>query len=546
MLMSWSSTDLSSSVSPPPTHRQSRWYDLPLIVGAQLIGYSAFLLTHLFMDNALPSNWLIMALAWFPLGIIAFFMMRWKTPYADPVIMPIVLCLIGLGLAMVHRIDLIADPVNHRAETQLMFIWLGVLCLAAVLFFIRDPRRLKVIPIILFIGSVILLLMPLIPFIGVETNGARVWINIAGLSFQPAEIAKITLAMSFAGYLSEKGDVLASGGKRFLGMTFPRLRDLAPLAIMWGVSLLILIGENDLGTSLLFFGLFVVLLYVATGKGSWILLGGGLFVVGAIAAFRFVGHARQRFDYWLHPFEYPDASGQIINGQFGLAWGGLFGTGWGLGRPGLTTFSWSDMISTSLGEEIGIVGLFAIIMLYALLIFRGLKAASDATDSFIKLLAAGLSFSIALQVFAIIGGATRLLPLTGLTTPFLSQGGSSMVANLILIGFLLLVSHQARRPPVVMEKTDSEGVTDLDNDMTQVISTRELRTIGVGQVQPVMAIDGVQVTVPHEEPTVMIGSQGAPTEAELTAQVPGYAFPGTPSPGTPSASATEPVEGEQR
>ena len=233
---------------------------------------------------------------------------------------------------------------------------------------------------------------------------------------------------------------------------------------MWLASLGVMVFQNDLGTSLLFFGLFTVMIYVATERPAWPILAGILFIGAGFAAYEFTNHVPRRVNAWLDPFSDYDANLQIISAQFGFAWGGLFGRGWGLGRPGLTPLAKSDMIAAALGEEIGILGLMAIIMLYALLVARGCKAALISPDGFGKLLAVGLSFVFALQVFAIIGGVTRLLPLTGLTTPFMSQGGSSLIANWIIIGILMVISHRARMPQAATA-TPTEAL-----DETTVIS----------------------------------------------------------------------------
>ncbi|MDR1386971.1 MAG: FtsW/RodA/SpoVE family cell cycle protein [Propionibacteriaceae bacterium] len=484
--------------------------ELVLILIGQAVGFAGYLLIGLFQDNALPSGWPWAAAIWFGLGLATHLVIRLRAPYADPVLMPLVLALIGLGLAELHRIDLIAG--RHRAETQLVAIGLGLACFVAVLVFLRDPRRLRGYPYLLSAAGLALLLLPLVPGLGRAVNGSRIWINLLGFSFQPAEVAKIVLAASFAAYLTEKRDVLSRAGHRVLGLDLPRARDLGPILVMWAVSLAILVFENDLGTSLLFFGLFVMVLYVATGQVSWIVLALGLTVAGGVAAYRLFGHVRLRVAYWLDPFATPDQAGQIINGQYGLANGGLFGAGWGLGRPGLTVFSWSDMMPTSLGEEIGLVGLMGIVVCLGLVAFRGLKTALMARDVFIKLLAAGLSFGFILQTFAIVGGSTRLLPLTGLTTPFLSQGGSSMIANWILVALLVQLSHQVRHPAAsrseVPATVSAGGVTDLQNENTQVISTKQLLKVGQGQVRPLLAIAGGQVPL-SAGPAAAAGISGA-------------------------------------
>ena len=268
------------------------------------------------------------------------------------------------------------------------------------------------------------------------------------LSFQPGEIAKIALIIFFAGYLVSVRDVLSLTGKKVLGFTFPRGRDLGPILIAWLVSLAVLIFEKDLGSSLLFFGVFVAMLYVATERVSWIAIGLVLFAAGAYLAYRIFDHVQQRVELWLDPFSQAslEQSDQLAKGIMGMASGGLFGTGLGQGRPWLVAFSNSDFIFASFGEELGLFGVAALLALYAVFVERGFRTALGVRDGFGKLLAFGLAFSVGLQVFVVIGGVTKVIPLTGLTTPFMSLGGSSLLANWALMAILLRISDQARRP----------------------------------------------------------------------------------------------------
>ncbi len=267
---------------------------------------------------------------------------------------------------MIHRIDLINSPVTHGASQQLLWTGLGIVLAIAVIVLIRDHRPLQRFTYTLGLAGLLLLLLPLIPGLGVEIGGARIWIHAFGLSFQPAEVAKVVLAIAFASYMVEKRDVLALAGFRILGIDLPRARDLGPILMVWLTSLAILVFQNDLGTSLLFFGLFVMMLYVATERPGWAVLGTLLFAGGGVFAYLNANHVRIRVGAWLHPFTNYDAYGQIISAQFGLAWGGLLGRGLGEGRPGLTPLARSDFIAAAIGEELGIAGLFAVIMVYAL------------------------------------------------------------------------------------------------------------------------------------------------------------------------------------
>ncbi len=272
------------------------------------------------------------------------------------------------------------------------------------------------------------------------------------MTFQPGELAKVTLAIFFAGYLSSNRDLILLAGRKIGPVQFPRFKDLGPMIAAWLVSIGVLVFQRDLGTSILFFGLFLVMIYVATSRISWVIIGVVLMVAGGFAASKVFSHVALRIDGWINAFT-PEVYGrefggsrQIVEGLFGMANGGLVGTGLGQGRPNLVPFANSDMIVASFGEELGLIGIFAIVLMYLLLFTRGFRAALGTRDAFGKLLATGLSFAVALQCFVVIGGVTRLIPLTGLTTPFLAAGGSSLLANWIIVGLLLMISHTARGP----------------------------------------------------------------------------------------------------
>jgi len=292
----------------------------------------------------------------------------------------------------------------------------------------------------------------MLPGLGVSINGAQLWIRLGPLSFQPAEVAKIFLAIFFAGYLVSTRDVLTLAGPKFLGLQLPRLRDLGPLVLAWAGAILILIAQRDLGTSLMFFGLFVAVVYVATERVSWILIGLVMFAIGALAAIWAFPHVAERFNIWLNALD-PEVfnrtyggSGQLVRGLFGLAQGGLTGTGWGEGFPQLVPYANSDFIAASIGEELGLTGLIAILLIYLLIAQRGMRMAIGLRDGFGKLLASGLAFTLAWQCFVVVGGVTRLIPLTGLTLPFMAADGSSLLGNWIIIGLLVRISDSSRRP----------------------------------------------------------------------------------------------------
>lgn len=419
-----------------------------LLLVALLVGVGANMIVGLDEDRAFDSDFWVQGGTLMALVVVFHIVLRFRAKYADPVILPIVTALNGIGLAMIHRLDITNG--DNAADRQLLWSTVAVAAGIAVLFVIKDHRILRRYTYISLIVSAILLLLPLTP-LGTTINGARIWINVGVGSFQPGEVAKITLAIFFAGYLSTNRDLILLAGRKVGPLQFPRMKDMAPMLAAWLVSIGVLVFQRDLGSSILFFGLFMAMIYVATSRVSWVLIGLGLIAAGGFAALQLFGHVQQRIHGWLNAFDpevYEGAGGsyQVVQGLFGLASGGLVGTGLGQGRPDLVTFANSDMIIAALGEELGLIGIFAIVLMYVLLISRGFRAALGTRDGFGKLLACGLSFTIALQCFVVIGGVTRLIPLTGLTTPFMSAGGSSLLANWIIVALLLLISEAARQP----------------------------------------------------------------------------------------------------
>jgi cell division protein FtsW (lipid II flippase) len=399
-------------------------------------------------------------------AFIAHLAVRQFARYADPVLLPCVVLLNGLGLALIYRLDFddkragreIGSFAPHGdAGVQLVWTAIGVALFVGVLMTLRDHRVLQRYTYTLGAAGLVLLALPaVLPARYSQVNGARIWIRVAGFSIQPAEFAKLALIVFFAGYLVVKRDVLALAGRRFLGIDLPRGRDLGPILVAWAFSLLMLVAEHDLGTSLLFFGVFVVLLYVATERVSWLFFGLILFTAGAYVSYHAFGHVHERVEIWLHAFD-PAYSGsksyQLVQSLFGFATGGILGTGLGHGRPSTVPYPKTDFIMATAGEELGLTGAMAILLIYAVIVHRALRTALAARDSFGKLLAAGLAVIVTLQVFVVVGGVTRLIPLTGLTTPFLSYGGSSLVANWALIALVLRISDTARRPAPVLPPT---------------------------------------------------------------------------------------------
>jgi len=451
-------------------HRRRRGAELFLLVLALVVGIGAYAAVGLGVDGEVPAN-LVGYGGWLAVLVVAAHVaVRLVAPYADPVLLPLVAALNGLGLAVIRRLDLAYESIgrdNHGfAQQQLVWMTLGVVLFAATMVLLRDHRMLQRFTYTSGFAAVVLLLLPFMPFIGNEVNGARIWVSLAGFSLQPGEIAKVLLVIAFAGYLVLHRDALALAGRRLLFVDLPRGRDLGPILAMFAVAMMVLVAQNDLGSSLLFFGLFLVMLYVATERPGWLVVGGALFAVGALAAYTFVGNVQNRFNFWLDPMKYYDDSPgtyQPVEALFGMAWGGLVGRGFGEGMPERIVYAESDYIVAAIGEELGLTAVMAVIVCYGLIVERALRTALISRDGFGKLLAVGLGGVFALQVFVVIGGVTGLIPLTGLTTPFLSYGGSSLVANWVVVALLLRVSDQARRP---VPRLDGDAP---DSETTQVV-----------------------------------------------------------------------------
>jgi cell division protein FtsW (lipid II flippase) len=409
---------------------------------------------------------------------------RWA-PYADPLLLPIATVLNGLGIVMIYRLNQVGRNGNPSASgspistlsasatvTQIIYTVLGVAIFVAFLAFIKDIRILQPYTYVFGLAGIALIAIPaLLPsgISGVAGTSAKIQISIGGFSVQPEEFGKLLLAASFASYLVINGKKLSLLTEKWWIFSLPRRRDLAPILVVWAVSMLLLIFESDIGTSAVFMGLFVAMLYIATGRRSWAAFGFLLFVAGAFLAAKIVPHVGLRFTVWLDPFSNANLvdgtqpSYQPVQGLYGMANGGLLGRGLGGGQPFWTPLVQSDEIFTAFGEELGLTGVMALLLLYGLFVQRGLRTAMLVKDDYSKLLASGLSFMFALQVFVIVGGVTNLIPFTGITTPFLSQGGSSLAASWLLVAVLARLSDAARRP--APRPIQDEG-------MTQVVSLR--------------------------------------------------------------------------
>ncbi|MEU4420608.1 FtsW/RodA/SpoVE family cell cycle protein [Actinoplanes sp. NPDC024001] len=419
---------------------------------------------------------------------------RFAAPFSDPVLLPSVALLNGIGVAFLRRLDMARAIAQDKpipgifADTggrQLAWTLLSLILAAVLLLVVRDHKIVSRYAYTLGLAGIVLMMIPaVLPASISEVNGAKLWIRFGGVSIQPGEFAKLALVSFFAYYLVRKREVLSLASHRFLGIDFPRGRDLGPVITVWLFSLLILVFQKDLGTALLYFGLFVVTLYVATERASWLIIGLLLFFGGVYVAYLLgasVGgpfaNFYDRAEVWLNPFDaenYDRVGGsyQLVQGLLGLGTGGLFGSGPGAGSPGEVPEVRTDFIFAGLGEEIGLFGLSALLVLYLLIVERGLRAALAVRDSFGKLVAGGLAFTLGLQVFVILGGITGLIPLTGQTTPFLSAGGSSLMANWLLIAMLLRISDAARRPATSSGPERSgpkKAPAQLHGAMTEVI-----------------------------------------------------------------------------
>ncbi|HEY4153026.1 MAG TPA: FtsW/RodA/SpoVE family cell cycle protein [Pseudolysinimonas sp.] len=436
------------------TPARRRNIELVLLIGALFLSAAAVVLVQLGALGRVGGTLLALEAVLAVLIIAGHVALRVVAPDADPFVLPIAVLLNGIGIAEISRID-IAKGLNGwdaAGIRQIAWTAIAIVVAFAVLVLIRNHRVLQRYRYIAMFSAIALLLLPALPVIGKTISGARVWIQVGAFSFQPGELAKIALAVFFAGYLVTARDSLSMVGRRFLGMRFPRVRDLGPILVIWVLAMAVIVFQHDLGTALLYFGLFLVMIYVATGRLSWVILGLLLFAGGAFVASRSLDYVAGRFNSWLdafnpHIYAAPGGSFQLVQGLFGLADGGLVGTGLGQGSPAIVPLAESDYIIASLGEELGLIGVFAILCLFLLFVSRGFRIGFTGQDDFGRLLGVGLSFVVALQVFIVIGGVTRVIPLTGLTTPFLAAGGSSLVANWIIVALLLRLSDSVRSQP---------------------------------------------------------------------------------------------------
>ncbi|MEU6811297.1 FtsW/RodA/SpoVE family cell cycle protein [Streptomyces sp. NPDC046831] len=428
-----------------PRLPRRRGIELALIVVAVLLPVYGYCAVGLAQYGRVPPGAAGYGAGLGGLALLAHVAVRLRAPYADPLLLPIGVLLNGLGLVLIYRLDL-GTPGTRAAPAQLVWSTLGVGLFTLVVLVLRDHRWLQRYSYLCVVAALALLTLPIL-FPAV--NGARIWIRMGGFSIQPGEFAKVLLAVFFAAYLAANRNALAFAGRRLGPLRLPTGRVLGPIVAIWLLSVGVLVLERDLGTSLLFFGLFVVLLYVATGRTGWVAVGLLLAALGAVAVGWLEPHVHSRIEDWLHPLASIEAGrgpDQVAQSLFSFAAGGVLGTGLGLGHSPLIGFATkSDFILATAGEELGLAGLSAVFLLYALLVERGYRTGLALRDPFGRLLAVGLASIVALQVFVIAGGVTGLIPLTGMAMPFLAQGGSSVVTNWAIVALLIRVSHVARR-----------------------------------------------------------------------------------------------------
>lgn len=423
-----------------------------LLILATLVVSIMFISLELAMGNELGTHILMLMGGYIGIFIVAHLAMAWVAPFADQIMLPVVAVLNGIGLVMIYRLD---EATGYSTvNSQLMWTVVGVTLMVAVLLLLRDYKSLSRYSYLLGVVGIVLLALPLVwpqPG-GVE---ARIWIWLGPFSIQPGEFSKILLLLFFAQLLATKRALFTIAGYRFLGMDFPRLRDLAPILVVWALAILIMAGANDFGPALLLFTTVLAMVYLATGRGSWLLIGAVLVAVGAFAVYQVSSKIQERVQNFVDPVAHYDTTGyQLSQSLFGMSWGGITGTGIGQGYPNMIPVVHSDFILAAIGEELGLIGLAAIIVLFGVFVTRGMRTATLARDSYGKLVASGLSMTIMIQIFVVVAGISSLMPMTGLTTPFMSQGGSSLMANYILMAIILRISDSARRP--VMSKQASE------------------------------------------------------------------------------------------
>ncbi len=424
------------------TAAQRRNTEITLGLLAVVVTVGGYILVALAEGPSLPANlWFFLAVL-IGLYVVAHLAVRRLAPRADGTLLPLAALLNGIGFIVITRID--RDARDQLAPSQAVWTMVGVLAFIGTLALVRRASLLERYRYTFLFLGLFALLLPLAPGLGTEINGARLWVRLGPINFQPGEIAKVFLVIFLAGYLVDKREVLAAGGRRIAGLRVPAARHLGPLFLAWGVSLVVMIRQKDLGSSLLFFAVFGVMLYIATERTAFLLAGAGLFVAGAAIGYAIFGHVQERVSVWANPWPVAGGNGyQIVQSLFSFGSGGFAGTGLGLGSPDKIPNASTDFIFSAIGEELGLLGTVAILIAFLLLVAAGFRIAVQADRPFPKLFAAGLTSIIGIQTFVILGGVTRLIPLTGVTLPFVSYGGSSLIANFVVIALLLRISDES-------------------------------------------------------------------------------------------------------
>lgn len=422
----------------------SRGRELLLLVLSAALLLLMLVGLELSQGNALTVEMLWLVGGFIGVYAIAHVAMCFAAPHADQVLLPMAATLNAIGLVMIYRLDIAKGW--HLAERQVIWSLVGVLFLVATLLVVRDHRELSRFSYLLGLLGLVLLALPLV-WPQPPDAEARIWIWLGPFSIQPGEFSKILLLIFFAQLLAQKRSLFTVAGYTLWGMTFPRLRDLAPILMVWAIAILIMAVSNDFGPALLLFATVLGMVYFATGRTSWLVIGMGLVAIGGFAVYQISDKIQDRVENFLDPIANIDNTGyQASQALFGLSWGGVTGTGLGFGHPEMVPVAHSDYILAAIGEELGLAGLAAVLVIFAIFITRGFRTALAVRDTYGKLVASGLALTIAVQVFVVTGGVSGLMPMTGLTTPFISAGGSAVMANYILLGLLLRISNNANRP----------------------------------------------------------------------------------------------------
>jgi peptidoglycan glycosyltransferase len=419
--------------------RRRRNSELGLGFLAVVVTIGGYILLALANGPTLPPDLGLLLGGIIVLYVVAHVAVRRLAPRADGTLLPLAAVLNGIGFVTIARLD------RDLARIQSIWSAVGVVAFVLTLLFVRNVRNLERYTYTFAFVALALLLVPLVPHVGLTVNGARIWAAIGPLHFQPGEPAKVLWVAFFAGYLTQNRELLSEGSRSIGRLRLPAARHLGPLVVTWGVSILVLVFERDLGSSLLFFAVFAAMLYMATERSAYLVGSLALFTAGATAAYHMFGHVRERVQGWINPWPYRhDARGyQIIQSWYAFAAGGVYGKGIGLGIPDQIPYASTDFIFAAVGEELGLIGTIALVVCFLLIVGSGFRSAVESTRPFPKLFAAGLTTILGLQTFIIIGGVTRLIPLTGITLPFVSYGGSSLVANFVILALLLRMSDES-------------------------------------------------------------------------------------------------------